>query len=91
MGVGRRCARGFIFLLAQDFAEVFGGLREFFGRVPIEGAGERSPSGVTREEGFLRIGRITVVRFQGFERADGGDIIAGFLGETALSDAVLRR
>lgn len=91
MRVQRRCARGFVFLFAQDFAEVLGSLRELPVRVPVEGPRQRAPSGIARQSDFLRVGRVAVFRFQGFKRLDGRDIVAGFLGETALADAVLRR
>jgi hypothetical protein len=85
MRVRRRGAGRFVLLVRQQLLHRPGRASPFLGRGVAEHVGHRSPAHITREDGFLVIRGVAVFGFEGFEQADGGDIIVGFLAQPALA------
>ncbi len=54
----------------------------------MSGAAKYTPARIAGEDGFFGIGRIAVFRFKHFEQPDGGDVVAGLLVQSTLSNAM---
>ena len=88
MSIGRRGARRFVFLRRQELLNFTRNTLPFLGWAVGEGIRHSAPAHIAGEDGFLSFSRIAVFRFKLLEHPDGGDVIAGFLMEPTLSDAV---
>lgn len=53
-----------------------------------EYVGHGTPAHITGEQGLFIVSGLAVFRFEGFQKTDGSDIVAGFLLQAALPDPV---
>ena len=83
-----RGARGLVFVFREEFPELVRGRLPFPRRIGPEGVRHRSPARVSHEDGFLRICRVAIFRFDLFEGADGFDVGEGFFAKRAFADMV---
>ena len=88
MGVGGGSPRRGVFIRGEECAEFRSGLLPVVGRVGVERAGHGTPTDIAGEGGLLRVAGLAPSGLNGFEDADGGEVIAGLGMEATLPDPV---
>jgi len=88
VGVRRRGPRRFILGSREQFPDSPRRVSPLLGGSIAKYVRHASPAHIAGEHGFFRVGGVAVLRFEGFEEPDGGDIVAGLLMRPALADAV---
>lgn len=91
MRIGSRGAGRFIFLVAEDLAQIARYALELRRRIAIESTGERSPSRVAGKRGLFLLARLAFIPLKALQDPESCDIVAGFLGKAALADQVRLR
>ena len=88
MSVGCRSARRFVFVVGEKLLYFMRDRFPFSGWEVVKGIGHCAPSRIAGKDAFFRFGRIAFFGFKLLERFDGGEIVAGLVMQSALSDTV---